>query len=114
MALVYRKSIIVGQDALNRARIEDQIQEVDDRPKTHWDTEAVFLALITGYLIGAALVPIVATSFGLPAVVLVGAAAYLVALPAFFSVLKPLQPQPMGAGRPATAGSAGRCWPGRS
>ncbi len=54
-------------------------------------------------VIGAALVPIVATSFGLPAVVLVGAAAYLVALPAFFSVLKPLQPQPMGAGRPATA-----------
>jgi spermidine synthase len=41
-------------------------------------------------VIGAALVPIVATSFGLPAVVLVGAFAYLVALPAFFSVLKPL------------------------
>ena len=31
-------------------------------------------------VIGAALVPIVATSFGLPAVVLVGAIAYLVAL----------------------------------
>jgi len=42
-------------------------------------------------VIGAALVPIVATSFGLPAVVLVGAVAYLVALPAFFSVLMPLQ-----------------------
>ncbi|MBS0518742.1 MAG: hypothetical protein JSR90_08620 [Proteobacteria bacterium] len=41
-------------------------------------------------VIGAALVPIVATSFGLPAVVLVGAFAYLFALPAFFSVLKPL------------------------
>jgi len=41
-------------------------------------------------VIGAALVPIVATSFGLPAVVLVGAIAYLVAMPAFFSVLKPL------------------------
>jgi len=41
-------------------------------------------------VIGAALVPIVATSFGLPAVVLVGAVAYLVALPAFFSVLMPL------------------------
>jgi len=55
-------------------------------------------------VIGAALVPIVATSFGLPAVVLVGAFAYLVALPAFFSVLKPLQPQAMGAGsRPAIA-----------
>jgi spermidine synthase len=49
-------------------------------------------------VIGAALVPIVATSFGLPAVVLVGAVAYLVALPAFFSVLMPL-----GAKRPAAA-----------
>ena len=49
-------------------------------------------------VIGAALVPIVATSFGLPAVVLVGAAAYLVALPAFFSVLMPLD-----KGRPAAA-----------
>ena len=43
-------------------------------------------------VIGAALVPIVATSFGLPAVVLVGAFAYLVAMPAFFSVLMPLHP----------------------
>lgn len=49
-------------------------------------------------VIGAALVPIVATSFGLPAVVLVGAVAYLVALPAFFSVLKPLDGK-----RPAAA-----------
>ena len=49
-------------------------------------------------VIGAALVPIVATSFGLPAVVLVGAVAYLVALPTFFSVLMPLQ-----GGRPAAA-----------
>lgn len=49
-------------------------------------------------VIGAALVPIVATSFGLPAVVLVGAIAYLVALPAFFSVLMPLR-----SGRPAAA-----------
>ena len=49
-------------------------------------------------VIGAALVPIVATSFGLPAVVLVGAVAYLVAMPAFFSVLRPLP-----AGRPAIA-----------
>ena len=54
-------------------------------------------------VIGAALVPIVATSFGLPAVVLVGAIAYLVALPAFFSVLMPLKPQAMGVGRPAAA-----------
>jgi hypothetical protein len=54
-------------------------------------------------VIGAALVPIVATSFGLPAVVLVGAFAYLVALPAFFSVLMPLRPQATGGGRPAAA-----------
>jgi spermidine synthase len=54
-------------------------------------------------VIGAALVPIVATSFGLPAVVLVGAFAYLIALPAFFSVLMPLRPQTMGARRPAAA-----------
>ena len=48
-------------------------------------------------VIGAALVPIVATSFGLPAVVLVGAIAYLVALPAFFSVLMPLVKRPAAA-----------------
>lgn len=54
-------------------------------------------------VIGAALVPIVATSFGLPAVVLVGAVAYLVALPAFFSVLMPLRPQATGGVRPAAA-----------
>lgn len=54
-------------------------------------------------VIGAALVPIVATSFGLPAVVLVGAFAYLIALPAFFSVIMPLQPQATGAGRSAVA-----------
>ncbi|MFI5031950.1 MAG: hypothetical protein ACHQPH_14735 [Reyranellales bacterium] len=49
-------------------------------------------------VIGAALVPIIATSFGLPAVVLVGAIAYLIALPSFFSVLMPLD-----AKRPAVA-----------
>ncbi|MBS0539441.1 MAG: hypothetical protein JSR47_11830 [Proteobacteria bacterium] len=54
-------------------------------------------------VIGAALVPIVATSFGLPAVVLLGAAAYLIALPAFFSVLKPLPPGRVGDGRHAAA-----------
>lgn len=41
-------------------------------------------------VLGAALVPIIATSFGLPAVVLVGAIAYVVALPAFYRVLLPL------------------------
>ncbi|MBS0549495.1 MAG: hypothetical protein JSR24_17205 [Proteobacteria bacterium] len=54
-------------------------------------------------VIGAALVPIVATSFGLPAVVLLGAIAYLIALPAFFSVLKPLPPGRVGDGRHAAA-----------
>jgi hypothetical protein len=54
-------------------------------------------------VIGAALVPIVATSFGLPAVVLLGAVAYLIALPAFFSVLKPLPSGTLGSERPATA-----------
>jgi spermidine synthase len=53
-------------------------------------------------VIGAALVPIVATSFGLPAVVLLGALAYLVALPAFFSVLMPLS-NGSRSGRPAAA-----------
>ncbi len=42
-------------------------------------------------VIGAALVPIVATSFGLAAVLMVGGVAYLVAMPAFFAVLLPLR-----------------------
>ena len=49
-------------------------------------------------VIGAALVPIVSTSFGLPAVVLVGAFAYLLAWPMFRSVVMPL-----AGGRPAAA-----------
>ncbi len=40
-------------------------------------------------VVGAALVPLVATSFGLGAVLLVAAAAYLLALPAFYAVLLP-------------------------
>ena len=40
-------------------------------------------------VIGAALVPIVATNFGLAAVLEIAGVAYLVAIPAFFSVLKP-------------------------
>ena len=40
-------------------------------------------------VVGAALVPIVATAFGLSAVLYLGAAAYLVAIPAFFAVLLP-------------------------
>ncbi|HJQ56610.1 MAG TPA: hypothetical protein VJ890_06870 [Vineibacter sp.] len=45
-------------------------------------------------VLGAALVPIVSTSFGLPAVLLVGGIAYLVAIPAFFRVLLPLPGKP--------------------
>lgn len=40
-------------------------------------------------VIGAALVPIVATSFGLGAVLWTAAAAYLIAIPAFYAVLMP-------------------------
>jgi spermidine synthase len=43
-------------------------------------------------VIGAALVPIVATSFGLTAVLWVAGLAYLVATPAFFAILLPLKP----------------------
>jgi hypothetical protein len=40
-------------------------------------------------VIGAAAVPIIATTFGLPAVLEVSAVAYLIAIPAFFAVLRP-------------------------
>ena len=40
-------------------------------------------------VIGAALVPLVATSFGLSTVLTIGGVAYLVAVPAFFAVLLP-------------------------
>jgi predicted membrane-bound spermidine synthase len=43
-------------------------------------------------VIGAALVPILATSFGLTAVLWVAGLAYLIAIPAFFAVLLPLKP----------------------
>ena len=43
-------------------------------------------------VIGAALVPIIATSFGLTAVLWVAGLAYLIAIPAFFAVLLPLKP----------------------
>jgi predicted membrane-bound spermidine synthase len=43
-------------------------------------------------VIGAALVPILATSFGLTAVLWVAGIAYLIAIPAFFAVLLPLKP----------------------
>src|SRR5207244_12256288 len=47
-------------------------------------------------VIGAAAVPIIATSFGLSAVLMIAGSAYLIALPAFFAVLLPARP-------PATA-----------
>jgi hypothetical protein len=43
-------------------------------------------------VIGAAAVPIIATSFGLNAVLMIAGAAYLLAMPVFFAVLLPLQP----------------------
>lgn len=48
-------------------------------------------------VVGAALVPLVATAFGMSAVLLVSAAAYCLAIPALFAVLKPMR-----ADRPAT------------
>jgi hypothetical protein len=42
-------------------------------------------------VIGAAIVPIVATSFGLTAVLIVAGCAYLIAIPAFFAVLLPMR-----------------------
>jgi hypothetical protein len=41
-------------------------------------------------VIGAALVPIVATAFGLAAVIASAGGAYLVAIPAFRGLLKPM------------------------
>src|SRR5215831_2838101 len=49
-------------------------------------------------VIGAALVPIVATSFGLTAVLMVAGCAYLAAIPAFFAVLLPLKLKPAAVG----------------
>jgi hypothetical protein len=42
-------------------------------------------------VIGAAIVPLVSTSFGLSSVLAISAAAYLLALPAFFAVLLPFR-----------------------
>ena len=42
-------------------------------------------------VIGAAAVPLIATSFGLASVLMLAGAAYLIALPSFFSVLRPLR-----------------------
>src|SRR5882757_1335517 len=48
-------------------------------------------------VIGAAAVPIIATSFGLSAVLISAGVAYLIAIPAFFAVLLPLKRSPAGA-----------------
>ena len=42
-------------------------------------------------VIGAAIVPIISTSFGLNAVLIIAGGAYLLAIPAFFAVLLPLK-----------------------
>ena len=42
-------------------------------------------------VIGAAAVPIIATSFGLNAVLMIAGGAYLLAIPTFFAVLLPLR-----------------------
>src|SRR5215510_7594737 len=55
-------------------------------------------------VIGAAAVPIISTSFGLNAVLMIAGIAYLIALPAFFAVLLPLRPAPASA--PASANPA--------
>jgi SAM-dependent methyltransferase len=54
-------------------------------------------------VIGAAMVPIVATSFGLGAVLTIAGGAYLLAIPAFFAVLLPLRRDSAPAQLPATA-----------
>jgi glucan phosphoethanolaminetransferase (alkaline phosphatase superfamily) len=51
-------------------------------------------------VIGAAMVPIIATSFGLSAVLMIAGCAYLLALPAFFAVLLPLRGAPAPAPLP--------------
>lgn len=59
-------------------------------------------------VIGAAVVPIVSTAFGLSSVLFVGAAAYTLAIPAFFAVLMPARaPRAGRATEPAAAGVPG-------
>jgi hypothetical protein len=54
-------------------------------------------------VIGAAMVPIIATSFGLTTVLMIAGSAYLLAMPAFFAVLLPLRGTPAQARLAATA-----------
>jgi SAM-dependent methyltransferase len=53
-------------------------------------------------VIGAAMVPIIATSFGLNAVLMIAGTAYLIAIPAFFAVLLPLRTIPAPAPLPVS------------
>jgi hypothetical protein len=48
-------------------------------------------------VIGAALVPIIATSFGLASVLQISGIAYLIAAPAFFAIFLPLRNAPKTA-----------------
>ena len=48
-------------------------------------------------VVGAALVPVIATSFGLAAVLIFSGCAYLLAIFGFFAVLLPLAPSPARA-----------------
>jgi hypothetical protein len=48
-------------------------------------------------VVGAALVPVIATSFGLAAVLIFSGCAYLLAIVGFFAVLLPLAPAPARA-----------------
>jgi hypothetical protein len=52
-------------------------------------------------VIGAAAVPIIATLFGLNAVLVIAGVAYVLAMPAFFAVLLPLQPAATPSPAPA-------------
>jgi len=58
-------------------------------------------------VIGAAAVPIIATSFGLNAVLMIAGAAYLIAIAAFFAVLLPLQRSPATAPAPTPVPAGG-------
>ena len=58
-------------------------------------------------VIGAAAVPIIATSFGLNAVLMIAGGAYLVAIPAFFAVLLPLSRSPPASPLPHPPPQAG-------
>ncbi len=57
-------------------------------------------------VIGAAAVPLVATGFGLSTVLGIAGAAYLLAIPAFFAVLKPVRAAASAPQQTSSAGSA--------